>query len=78
MKKRDLLEKVADQSGLKKNETRRAVEATLNSIRDALEAGEDINIAPLGRIKVKTRGEGAAASKIYRVILKKPAEPVSD
>lgn len=75
MKKRDLLEKVAQTSGLKKNQARKAVEATLGEIRTALEAGQDVAIPPLGRIKIKTRGEGAEATTQYRLVLQKPSEP---
>ena len=69
MKKKDLIDRVAETTGVKKGDARKTVDAALGLIRDALEAGTDVTLPPLGRIKVRTRGEGAEAVAHYKLIL---------
>ncbi|RMH50038.1 MAG: hypothetical protein D6686_06805 [Alphaproteobacteria bacterium] len=74
MKKKDLVERVVERAGLRKGEARKAVDAALAVIRETLESGTDVTLPPLGRIKVKTRGEGAEATTHYKLVLTREKE----
>jgi nucleoid DNA-binding protein len=55
---KELLDRVATATDLNKNKVRTIVEATLNELGKALEAGEGVNLPPLGKIRiVNTRSE---------------------
>lgn len=61
IKLKDLIERVAASSGLKKSDARKAVEATLAELSTAVEAGEALALPPLGRLtlaKRKATGKG--------------------
>lgn len=49
---KDLLDRVAVATDLNKNKVRSIVEATLNELGKALEAGEGANLPPLGKIRI--------------------------
>ncbi len=67
MKKQELLKKVADQSGMRKNQIKAAVEATLEVLAEALQEGRDLNLPPLGKVKQKRVKETPGA----RIIIAK-------
>lgn len=50
--KRELIDRVMEDGGLKKGEARRAVNAMLNVLVDAFRDGKDIAAAPLGKVKM--------------------------
>ena len=74
MRKRDVIESVAEATGVKKTDVRVTLDAALELVRERLEAGSDVNLPPLGRIKVRTRGEGGEASRNYKLVLRKKEE----
>ncbi|MCH2078523.1 MAG: HU family DNA-binding protein [Rhodobacteraceae bacterium] len=77
LKKKELIDRVAVASGLKKPQARAAIEATLAILGEALEKGEAMNLEPLGKVKVQ-KEKDAGAAKVYscRVRRKKAsAEP---
>lgn len=57
MKKRDLINLVVERSGVKKRDAKPAVEAALAVLGDALAEGRDLNLPPLGKIKVTKQKE---------------------
>jgi DNA-binding protein HU-alpha len=52
MKKKELVDLVVERSGIKKRDVKPAIEAALAILGDALASGRDLNLAPLGKIKV--------------------------
>lgn len=64
IKKPDFLDKAVDRSGVKRRDAKPAIEAALSELAEALLRGDELNLPPLGKIKVvkaKTLGEGAQA-----------------
>ena len=55
MNKTELIEKIADCSGLSKADSKKALEATLNAIKDALVAGDKISLVGFGTFSVNER-----------------------
>ncbi|MCE6952803.1 HU family DNA-binding protein [Cereibacter sphaeroides] len=55
LRKKDLIEQVAGATGVKRKEVREAVEATLVALGEALERGDELNLPPLGHLKVQRR-----------------------
>lgn len=73
LSKKELLEAVVAESGMKKGEARRALDAVLSVMHGALSEGKDISAAPLGKIKIarkKQTPNGELA--VLRVKLKTP------
>lgn len=52
LRTKDLVDIVAELTGGKKAELRRTVEATLEAIGKALATGSDLNVPPLGKLRV--------------------------
>lgn len=52
LKVKDLIDAVAAATGGKKSDVRQAVEATLDAIGKALATGSDLNLPPLGKLRV--------------------------
>jgi DNA-binding protein HU-beta len=53
MKTADLIEHVANQTGAEKNAAKKAVEAVLSGIIDAVKKGDEVNLPGFGKFKVK-------------------------
>ena len=72
LKKKELIDRVAVASGLKKPQAKAAIEATLAILGESLEKGEAMNLEPLGKVKVqKEKDAGAALVYSCRVRRKK-------
>ncbi len=52
LKVRDLVDQVVEKTGAKKKGLKDLIEATLACMGDALSKGEDLNLPPLGKIKI--------------------------
>ncbi len=50
--KKDLIERLATESGMKEGEARRALDATLSVLAGAISEGDKISAAPLGKMKI--------------------------
>lgn len=80
--KRELVERIVLESGMKKGDARRAVDAVLGAVAKAISEGKDIAAAPLGKLRVvrkKQTPNGELA--VLRVKLKDPnhvPKPKSD
>lgn len=59
LRKRELVERVAGLSGVKKKDVKAVVEATLAVLGDALAAGEELNLPPLGKARINRQKDGA-------------------
>lgn len=55
MNKAELVQKVAEQSGMTKKDTLKMLNLTLNTIMDALAEGERVQIVGFGAFEVKER-----------------------
>ncbi|WP_212526049.1 HU family DNA-binding protein [Actibacterium sp. MT2.3-13A] len=55
LRKKDLIERVVTQSGLKKKDVRPVVEATLAVLGEALSQQERLNLPPFGKLTVNRR-----------------------
>jgi DNA-binding protein HU-alpha len=68
LKKQELVERIVKASGAKKKDVKLIVEAALGVIGDALSAGEELNLPPLGKMKVnRQRDEGNAEVLILKL-----------
>lgn len=50
--KKDIVAAMMSATGMKKGDARRAMEATMVAIADALAQGKDLSLPPLGKIKI--------------------------
>jgi nucleoid DNA-binding protein len=67
---KDLLEAVANATGGKRPEVKKTVEATLAGLAEALKRGTDLNLPPLGRIRVaKAAGKDGAPAMTLKLRL---------
>ena len=57
MNKSQLIEAVAQNSGLKKSQAEAAVKAFTEAVAEALKAGEKVQLVGFGTFEVKARGE---------------------
>ena len=55
MNKTELIEKIAAGSGLSKNASKKALEATIVALKDALKAGDKISLVGFGTFSVGER-----------------------
>ena len=55
MNKTELIEKIAATAGLTKADSKKALEATLTAVKDALAAGEKVSLIGLGTFSVNER-----------------------
>jgi len=53
LRKKQLIERVVERSGIKKKDAKPAIEATLAILGEALEAGEEMNLQPFGKVMIK-------------------------
>ncbi|MBW6417309.1 HU family DNA-binding protein [Celeribacter sp. PS-C1] len=61
LKKKDLIAKVCEASGVKRSEAKKVIEATLKELGDALQREEELNLPPLGKMSVNRVREGSGA-----------------
>jgi DNA-binding protein HU-beta len=55
MKKKELIERIAEESGVPKSEAQRHFEAFEEVVTEALKAGEEVQITGFGKFSVKER-----------------------
>jgi DNA-binding protein HU-alpha len=68
LKKQELVDRVVKASGAKKKDVKLIMEAALGVLGDALSAGEELNLPPLGKMKVnRQRDEGNAEVLILKL-----------
>lgn len=62
LKKAELVNLIVERTGMKKKDVKPVVEATLATLGEAIARGQELNLQPLGRIKVKNTKELSKAS----------------
>ncbi len=68
LKKQELVERIVKASGAKKKDVKLIIEAALGVLGDALSAGKELNLPPLGKMKVnRQREEGNAEILILKL-----------
>ena len=71
--KKEMVDRMVAQSGMKKGDARRALEATMAAMADALREGNDLSLAPLGKLKIaRTKDTPNGKMVVLRVKLKEP------
>ncbi len=69
LKKKDFIDRAVAKSGIKKKDARPAIEAALAVLAEALIAGEEPNLPPLGKMRV-TRDKDVSGGKMLVVRLR--------
>ena len=70
IKKPEFIDRVVEASGMKKGEVKPIVEAALAVLGDALEKGEDLQLQPLGKIKVQNTKDVGGGAKAFTLNLR--------
>ena len=76
LKKKELLSRVTDLSGTKRKEAKPILEAALRVLGEALSKGEELNLPPLGKIRVN-RSKSDAGTDILTLRLRRDTEKKS-
>lgn len=61
LKKKELIDRVVERSGIKKKDAKPVVEAMLAVLGEAINRGDELNLRPLGKVKVTRRKEAPNA-----------------
>lgn len=59
LRKKELIDLAVERSGLKKKDVKPAVEAILSVLGEALADGRELNLRPMGKLKVQRQEEKA-------------------
>ena len=71
--KKEMVARMVAQSGMKKGDARRGLEATMAALSDALREGNNLSLAPLGKIKIaRSKDTPNGRLVVLRVKLKDP------
>ena len=73
MNKSQLIEAVAQNSGLKKSQAEAAVKAFTEAVTEALKAGDKVQLVGFGTLEVKVRGERTGRNPKTGETIKVPA-----
>lgn len=71
LRKPDFIDRVVERSGAKKRDVKPIMEAALALLGETLERGEDLNLPPLGKIKV-VRQKSAENAEVVTCRLRRP------
>ncbi|MEJ6398651.1 HU family DNA-binding protein [Yoonia sp. 208BN28-4] len=74
IKKQDFFERILKRGDMKKNQIKPGVEAALEVISDALLAGEELHLPPLGKLKVQNVKDVGGGAKALTLKLRTPKE----
>lgn len=79
LKLKALVDQVAAATGTKKPEAKKSVEATLAALAAALQAGSDLALPPLGKLRVAKSAGGVLTLKLRQASASKgAAKPLAD
>ncbi|WP_298262139.1 HU family DNA-binding protein [uncultured Litoreibacter sp.] len=75
--KKEMVERMVSNTGMKKGEARRALEASMEALGQALREGYNLSLAPLGKIKIaRTKDTPNGKMVVLRTKLKDPVASV--
>jgi hypothetical protein len=57
VKKKELIERVSEASGIKKGIAKKVIEATLKEMGDIMQEGTEMNLPPLGKLSINRQKE---------------------
>lgn len=78
LRKKELIDLVVERSGAKKKDAKPAIEAMLAVLGEALAEGRELNLRPLGKVKVTRQAEKPNGTVLVcRVRQPKPGAPES-
>lgn len=77
MKKKELIEQAVERSGVKKRDAKPAIEAALAILGEALAEGRELNLIPMGKVKV-TRMKKAGNGQIIMARVRRPEQDEID
>lgn len=80
VRKVEFIDQIVEQTGLKKKDVKPAIEAALDLFAKALTEGKDLNLPPMGKLKVvKTKElENGGKALTLKLRLSKPSEDLED
>ncbi len=70
MKKPEFLDAIVERTNLKKRDVKPAVEAALAVIAEALKKGEELNLPPMGKIRIVKAKELDAGAQVLTLKLR--------
>ncbi|SHJ92245.1 DNA-binding protein HU-alpha [Shimia gijangensis] len=73
LKKKDLIDAVVEQSGIKKKFAKPVIEATLAVLGETLADGRGLNLRPFGKMKIQ-RSKDVSNGKVMTVRVRQPLE----
>ncbi|WP_239113250.1 HU family DNA-binding protein [Shimia biformata] len=76
-KKTDLIEAVVERSGVKKRFAKPAIEAALAILGETLAAERDLNLQPMGKVKIQ-RSKEKGGAKVLTARIRQSAQKVKD
>lgn len=74
MNKTELVKKIAEQAGLTAADAKKALGATIDAVKEALAAGEKVQLIGFGTFAVKERPEHEAKNPRTKETVKVPAK----
>lgn len=77
MKKSELVDALAEKTGLNKNEAKKAFDALTEIVLDAAGKGQDIELGSLGKIKIVHKEAGSARNPATGEQMQVPAKNVA-
>lgn len=76
MFKTDLIDAIAEKTGLTKTDSRKALEATMDTVKDAMKKGEKVTLVGWGTFSVARRSERNSTNPSTREPMVVPAKNV--
>ena len=68
LRKKDFVDRAAEKSGVRKSDARSAIDAALTVLSDALAAGDEVVLPPLGKLRVlREKDNGKARMMTLRL-----------
>ena len=77
MNKSELVSSIAEKAGLSKSDSKKALDATIQSIAEALKAGEKVALVGLGTLAVSQRPEREGINPATKAKIKIEAKKVA-
>jgi DNA-binding protein HU-beta len=76
MTKADIVSRIAEQTGMEKNDVQTTVEAFMQTVRQSLEAGNNVYLRGFGSFVIKTRAAKTGRNILAKKSIKIPAHNI--